>query len=69
MLVSISGTRDGVDWPLAGSVVDVPAAEGESLVSAGLAVPVDSVVVESAVVGGAPESAAVKAPRRRKSAE
>lgn len=36
----VSGTRDGVEWPPPGSVVDVPADEGVGLCAAGIAVPV-----------------------------
>ena len=35
--VNISGTRDGVEWPRAGKTVDLPEAEAEHLVAAGLA--------------------------------
>lgn len=37
MLASISGTRDGVDWPAKGETLDVPADEAASLIDAGLA--------------------------------
>lgn len=37
MKVTISGTRDGQPWPARGAVVDLPAAEAEHLVAAGLA--------------------------------
>lgn len=71
----ISGTRDGVDWPAAGTVVDLP--EGADLVAAGLAVPADkqraaakveaaavTQPVETASVDTDVETAAVK-PKRR----
>lgn len=38
MLVAISGTRNGQDWPGVGGTVDLPEAEGADLVRAGLAV-------------------------------
>ena len=41
MLVSVSGTRDGVEWPPAGSVVVLPAAEAGDMILSGLAVVVD----------------------------
>lgn len=57
----ISGTRNGVDWPPAGTVVDLP--EGADLVAAGLAVPADEpdakAKVEAAVVSEPVETASV----------
>lgn len=47
--ISISGTRDGADWPPAGAVVDLPDPEAADLVSAGLAVEVAEPKVEKAV--------------------
>lgn len=40
MTVQITGTRDGVDWPRPGGVVDMPELEASDLVGAGLAVEV-----------------------------
>lgn len=40
MRVSVSGTRQGVDWPPAGSVIEVGDEEGMSLCAGGLADPV-----------------------------
>ncbi len=40
MKVRIEGTRNGVRWPAAGGVVDLPDGEAADLVSQGLAVPV-----------------------------
>lgn len=40
MLVAMSGTRGGVDWPPAGGVLECDDAEGEHLVRAGIAAPV-----------------------------
>lgn len=37
MLVSLSGTRDGVDWPSRGGAVDIPDDEAADLIAAGLA--------------------------------
>jgi len=69
----ISGTRDGVDWPAAGSIVDLP--EGADLVAAGLAVPATgratvsaqppvTAPVETAAADDDVETAVVK-PKRR----
>lgn len=60
MTHSISGTRDGADWPPKGEQLDVDEREAEHLISAGLAVP----AVESAQAPEAPETAAVKPVRR-----
>ncbi|MFD9225347.1 hypothetical protein ACFWDI_36305 [Streptomyces sp. NPDC060064] len=38
MKASLSGTRDGVDWPKAGGSIELPDDEAEHLVAAGLAV-------------------------------
>jgi hypothetical protein len=37
MLVLISGTRNGVDWPGIGGSIDVPAAEAAELIANGFA--------------------------------
>ena len=37
MVVQISGTRDGVDWPAPGGVLEVPADEAANLISNGFA--------------------------------
>lgn len=51
LLVSISGTRNGLDWPPAGSVVDLPADEAEGMIACGHAVaPKDAPKVEAATV-------------------
>jgi hypothetical protein len=39
MKATISGTRDGADWPAVGEVVHLPDAEAEDMIAAGLAVP------------------------------
>lgn len=41
LLVSLSGTRDGVEWPPAGSVAVIPGPEARDMVASGLAVVVD----------------------------
>ena len=35
--IQISGTRDGVEWPEPGTVIDVPAEEAASLIAIGAA--------------------------------
>lgn len=62
MKVSISGTRNGVDWPPIGSTVSLPDTEAADMVSAGLAAPVE---IETATAVGRVETAAKKSPRRR----
>lgn len=61
MRVTISGTRDGQDWPARGSVVDLPDDEAEQLVASGLAAAEDSEGDEDreehATVPGSPEKA------------
>lgn len=64
MLVSVSGTRDGVEWPPAGSVVVLPAAEAGDMILSGLAVAVDDGGRESAVLEP-DESAVAPSPRKR----
>lgn len=49
MKATISGTRDGVDWPKPGESLDVPDAEAVDLLSAGLAVPAPAPEPEKAV--------------------
>lgn len=69
MIASITGTRDGQEWPAAGETVDLPDAEARDLVAGGLAVELDkktaAPVVEAAAVV-APETAAEPKPRARK---
>lgn len=40
MKVAMSGTRDGVNWPLPGEELEVPDEEGANMCANGLAVPV-----------------------------
>lgn len=58
MSATLSGTRDGADWPTAGEVIDVPDLEAADLIAAGYA------VIESGVAAP-PESAAMAKPRKR----
>ncbi len=67
MLVSISGTFNGQDWPAKGGVIDLPDAEATHLLAGGLA-EVEGAVVESASIDAAPENAdAAATPRKRTS--
>lgn len=36
MLVSITGTRNGADWPQRGGFIDLPIAEAHDMIAAGL---------------------------------
>ena len=68
MRVSITGTRDGQEWPAAGETIDLPADEATALVDAGLAEAASTAAtakVETAAVE-APETAAEPKPRARK---
>lgn len=40
MSITISGTRDGADWPAAGEILEVSDSEGADLCAAGMATPV-----------------------------
>lgn len=68
MVASISGTRDGVDWPQRGEVTDLPAAEAEHMIGQGLATPVDGPEVETATADPAPENAAATPKKRKRKA-
>src|SRR5438132_13764123 len=48
MTVSITGTRDGQDWPGVGQVVDLPDDEAQSYIEAGIAAEVDAPPPEAA---------------------
>ena len=69
LLATITGTRNGEEWPARGDVITVPDAEAVDLLNAGLAAPVVS--VESAAMQSPPESAAVakRAPGRPRKSE
>lgn len=56
MRVGITGTRNGLDWPAPGGVVDLPDDEARSMIAAGLAAEV--------AVAREPEKAATPKPRR-----
>jgi hypothetical protein len=57
LLVVLTGTRDGIDWPARGEVVDLPQSEAEHMIAVGQAAPIIE-VVESAAAAPAVESAA-----------
>jgi hypothetical protein len=54
--VTISGTRDGIEWPPMGGSVDLPEAEATQMVAAGLAsavttpAPVETATANTATV-------------------
>ena len=51
MLAKVSGTRDGVQWPEVGGIIDVSEGEAIGLISGGLAIPYkEGEPVEFAVV-------------------
>ena len=61
VLVAISGTRNGKDWPRPGQKIDLPAAEAEDYVRAGL-IRDPKAAAEEAAVARAAETATT--PRR-----
>ena len=63
LLVAISGTRDGVEWPARGGFIDLPDSEAADMIHAGLAA-ADEPGVETAAVEP-PEKAVVPAAKRR----
>lgn len=68
VVVQMSGTRDGEDWPQPGGVVDLPKVEAERYIRGGLVARVDDAPVEAAVARE-PETATVStAPRKRRTA-
>ncbi len=65
MIVGISGTRNGEEWPPKGAELTVPDAEAADLVAANLAVTVDAPAVESAAVDTKPAKRAAAKPEKR----
>jgi hypothetical protein len=55
LLASISGSRNGVDWPPPGVIVDLPDVEGAEYCAAGLAAPVASTAKVETAVAAAPD--------------
>jgi hypothetical protein len=70
MLRTLSGFRDGVEWPPVGGTLDVPAAEADDLERLGVAerVNVKSTIAPEAAVATEPETAAVTKPTRTRKA-
>lgn len=62
IIVPMSGTRDGEDWPPVGSVIDIPAAEAVSYVTAGIAADLDEETASAPM--GDVETATAKRTRR-----
>jgi hypothetical protein len=62
MIVKLSGTRDGAEWPAPGELLECPAGEAAQLVGSALAVPFADTPapVESAAVRSGAETADVK---------
>jgi hypothetical protein len=60
MLAGVSGSRDGVDWPPSGGVLECSADEGAQLIAAGLAQP-----LEKKAVAVEPEKAVAPKPEVR----
>lgn len=48
MAVSLSGTRDGADWPAIGETIDLPNDEAVAYLNAGICKPADESAAESA---------------------
>ena len=70
MIVEISGTRDGEEWPRRGGVIDLPDAEAADYIAAGLCeADTTPSAPEVAVVEPATETATRKPGRPRKTAE
>lgn len=65
MLVGITGTRDGVDWPPIGGVLDLPDGEAADYIAAGLCMKAEADAPEAATAP-APETATAPKPRARK---
>jgi hypothetical protein len=65
MIAAVSGTRDGVDWPASGDVLECSDGEAADLIGAGLARPFERVKnvepVETAILEPVVETATRKA--------
>ena len=63
MKIRISGTRNGVDWPAPGGVLEVSKGEAEKLIANGFATPVElkrSAVEPETAIAPTPETATRK---------
>lgn len=67
MLRTISGFRDGVEWPPLGGVLDVPEAEADDLERIGVVERVSAKSTITAEVAAAPEPETAAAPKPRRS--
>ena len=56
MLTQLTGTRNGVRWPIAGTEIDLPTGEANDLVAAFLAKRVEEPVKPERAVGRKPET-------------
>lgn len=68
LLVEVTGTRDGEEWPPKGAEVDLPDVEAASMVRGGLAevIPIDSAKSAAAeTADAAPDGSTPKRPRKR----
>ena len=65
MLTTISGTRNGVDWPKAGGTIDVPDNEAADLIGTGLAVADTGKAPTEETATVAPDEDASATPRKR----
>ena len=64
LLATITGTRDGQDWPKRGEVTDLPSAEAVDLINAGIAEAVAVSSLETAAVERGERAVAAK-PRKK----
>lgn len=67
MLVKVSGTRDGADWPDIGEDIVLPAAEAVPLIRSNSARPAPEPVERAVADEPAPERAVVPTPVKRRS--
>lgn len=65
MKAHITGVRDGQPWPLAGGVIDLPDAEAEALVGAGLARPAEEVPATAVLEVATMQDPETPEPRRQ----
>lgn len=66
LLVNVSGTRDGVEWPARGSEVDLPEAEARDMVAAGLAAACEAAAAPVAKKASKPAAKKAVAPEPEK---
>lgn len=65
MKVKISGTRDGVEWPDRGEIVDLPDGEAVALLAQGSAEPVGEGEPETATAKGGGDDVPAKSAARQ----